>query len=383
MQIVADKAIPLIEEYFSTADKVIRIDGRNIDADAVKQADVLIVRSITTVGKGLLHGSSVRYVATATSGTDHIDLEYLRKNGIGFCSAAGSNARSVAEYVLSSLCVLADRYDIDLTEMTAAIIGCGHIGSSVESFFQTLGLECLVYDPPLREAMGGNRYCGLDEVYAADIITLHVPLERGGGYPTWRMIGPEFLRRLKKNVILINTSRGDVVDEKALLAFLDGSNESRVVLDVWSGEPEINMDLLARVNIGTPHIAGYSMESKIHAADIVCRKICEYFNIEYDADLMRRVLDTGIAEITVTDPVADMDAVQMAVLASYDVRTDSSALRQALDIEPGDRGRYFDELRVNYGVRREFNALQVNLSSACAGLADKLAALGFRVSVKH
>ena len=383
MKIAADKDIPLVEEYFSTTGEVLKLDGRQFTAEAVKQADALIVRSITPVNKNLLCGSKVRYVATITSGTDHIDIPYLKEHGIGFCNAAGCNARSVAEYVLSSLCVLADQFDIDLASKTAAIIGCGHIGSLVERFLRTLGLRCRIYDPPRRDAEGGERYCDLEDVYAADIITLHVPLERGGDHPTWRMIDAEFLGQLQKDVILINTSRGDVIDEQALLTFLAGNDGARLVLDVWHGEPEIEPELLRRADIGTAHIAGYSLDSKFRAVDSACRQVCEYFNIEHNVDLIKSFLDAGISEVPLTGSPALLDATRMAVLASYDVRTDACALRQVLELEAGQRGAYFDELRRDYRIRREFDALQVNLPPAAAQLAEKLVDLGFRVSVNQ
>jgi len=382
MKIITDKDIPLIEEYFSAAAEVIKLDGRRITAEDVKQADALIVRSITTVDKNLLHGSNVSYVATVTSGTDHIDIDYLNGNGIGFCNTAGSNARSVAEYVISSLCVLMDQYGLDLEGKTAAIIGCGHIGSLVDRFFRIIGLQCQINDPPLRDATGSDRYCDIEDVYAADIITLHVPLEKDGKYPTWRMIDSAFLRRLKKDVILVNTSRGDVIDETALLEFLAGNCNAKTVLDVWCGEPVINMDLLSYVNIGTAHIAGYSMDSKYRAVDNVCRQVAEYFNIHHNTDFMIRTLGGDISGITISASLAVRDAIQMAVLASYDVRTDSSALRQVLEVEPGRSAEYFDELRSQYRIRREFDSLQVNLSPPSALLANKLAELGFRLPVK-
>ena len=383
MKIVVDKDIPLIEECFSAFAEVLKFDGRKINSAAVKQADVLIIRSITTVDRDLLQSSNVRYVATITSGTDHIDLQYLRDNEIGFADAKGSNARSVAEYVLSSLLVLMEQAGIDLTTKTAAIVGYGHIGTLVHSFLQQLGIECLINDPPLQDLAGGDHFCRLEDVYSADIITLHVPLEKTGRYPTRGMIDADFLGRLKKNAILINTSRGEVIDEQALLEFLTGEHAAGVVLDVWPGEPEINTDLLARVDIGTAHIAGYSLDSKLHAVATVYKRICEYFHLDYNDNILARFLDNTVAEITLTAASGVLDAAQMAVLASYDVRTDSSALRQVLDLPSAQRGVYFDDLRRNYRIRREFNALQVNLPAGCAALADRLAGLGFRTSVVH
>ena len=195
------------------------------------------------------------------------------------------------------------------------------------------------------------------------------------------MIDSAFLRHLKKDVILINTSRGDVIDERAILAYLSGNSEAKLVLDVWSGEPEINPDLLARANIGTAHIAGYSMDSKFRAVDIVCRAVCEYFNIDYRSGLMQSFLETGVTELPLSGSPTDQDAIQMAVLASYDVRSDSSALRQSLELEAERRGKYFDELRSQYRIRREFDSLLVNLSPGSEQLAKKLSDLGFSVTV--
>lgn len=380
MKIIVDKDIPFVEEYFSVLGDVEKIDGRLIKTNTVKHADVLIVRSITTVNKSLLHKSSVRYVATVTSGADHIDKYYLDVNGIGFGSAPGSNARSVAEYVLSSLFALMDQVGVDVTQKTVGIIGCGHVGSQVRQFFKILGLECLTYDPPLKDATADDQYCELADVLSADIISLHVPLVQAGAYPTWRMIDDDFLRQLKSDVVLINTSRGDVIDERALLNFLDSNRQASVVLDVWSGEPEINVDLLSRVYIGTAHIAGYSMDAKLLATRTVFKQVCEYFRTDYDIALTKTFYDMDISVISISDYDDEIDVIQMAILTSFDVRTDSGGFKQVLDIGRQQRGMFFDELRSNYRSRREFNSLHVRLPQGSEHLARQLNDLGFRTS---
>ena len=380
MKIVVDNDIYFAEEYFATLGDVVKVDGRRITAARVKQADILIVRSITTVDENLLRGSTVRFVGSVTSGTDHIDQAYLQNNGIGFGCAAGSNARAVAEYVLSSLLVLMEQREFDITSKTAAIVGCGHTGSLVSGFLRSLGIRCLANDPPLRDTAGGQNYCELEEVVDADIISLHVPLVKTGVYPTWRMIDAAFLQRLPEDVILINTSRGGVVDETALLAFLDQHPHASVVLDVWNGEPGIDCELLQRTTIGTAHIAGHSLDAKLRAVDMVYKQVCSYYHKPYAAttmDSFRNLDPTGIA---ISADVTELDAIRVAVLTSYDVRTDASALRQILGLEQGQRAGFFDDLRSQYRTRREFSALQIKLPAHSMCLAGKLNQLGFHTA---
>ena len=381
MQIVVDKDIYFAAEYLAALGEVVKADGRLITPVMVKQADILVVRSVSTVDESLLRGSRVRFVGSVTSGTDHIDLSYLDKNGIGFGCAAGSNARAVAEYVLSSFMVLMEQHSFDLRDKTVAIIGCGHIGSLVRGFLKILGVRCLVNDPPLHDAGVKQNYCDLEDLYAADIITLHVPLVKTGPYPTWRLIDSKFLRRLKSDAILINTSRGGVIDEAALLAFLEQNRQADVVLDVWNGEPDINSELLRRAGIGTAHIAGYSLDSKLRAMDMVYKQACSYLHKPYHASHLDRFRNLEPAEIRISADVPELDAIQMAVLTSYDVRTDAGALRQVLDLEPGQSAGFFDDLRSNYRTRGEFSALDVTLPAGCQMLAGKLQQLGFQTSV--
>ncbi|MBF8268698.1 MAG: Erythronate-4-phosphate dehydrogenase [Gammaproteobacteria bacterium] len=382
MQIVVDKDIFFAEKYFASLGDVIKVDGRSITAALVKQADILIVRSITNVTESLLRGSAVRFVGSVTSGTDHIDQACLQKNGIGFGCAAGSNARAVAEYVLSSLMVLMEQREFDLISKTVAIIGCGHTGSLLRGFLHSLGVRCLVNDPPLRDATGGQDYCELNEVFDADIISVHVPLVKTGAYPTWRMIDAAFLQRLREDVILINTSRGDVIDENALLPFLDLYQQASVVLDVWNGEPDIDSELMQKATIATAHIAGHTLDAKLKAVAMVYKQACSYFQQPCAATSMDNFRNLEPVEIALTAEVAELDAIQMAVLTSYDVRTDASALRQILSLEPGQRARFFDDLRSQYRTRREFSALRIKLPAECQRLAGKLNHLGFPTSLQ-
>lgn len=380
MKIVADKDIPLVDYLFSRIGEVVLVDGRSIDHDLVQNTDVLIVRTLTRITGDLLRDSKVRIVASATSGVDHVDLDLLRKQGIEFIHAPGANARPVAEYVLSALCVLACQDGFDLQEKRVGIIGCGNTGGCVLHLLQSVGVECLVNDPPLRDKTGAGDYRDLNELFSADIITLHVPLVNGGKYPTGNLVDGAFLSGLKPDVILINTSRGEVVDETALLSFLEGNPGARAVLDVWCNEPRIQGTLLNKATIGTPHIAGYSLEGKIRATELVFRQVCKSLDIEGSLESLQypgfNNFKTGITFTEIDD---QNELLRLAILAGYDVRSDSASLRRMLALEDTERSGYFDDLRKSSMLRREFSAVTVKLPPGYPNLKEQLSVLGFEV----
>lgn len=381
MKIVADSQIPLVQQAFARIGTVTVYEGREIAPAVVKDADVLLIRSITPVTAALLKNSRVRFVASATSGIDHIDNEYLRSTGIGFAAAQGSNAQAVVEYVLSSLFVLADQQGFDPFDMTAGIIGCGQVGSRLMAAFQGLGIDCLVNDPPLRDLTGDMLYAGLGEVIAnADLVSLHVPLTDDGKYPTRALVDDKLLARMRRNVVLINTSRGGVIREDALKQHIKNYGDSRVVLDVWDHEPDIDRALLASVAIGTPHIAGYGLDAKIKATEMIYAETCRYFNLPRDWQPSEDLFDQDRREIRIDRTMSDREAIPLAVLSRYDVRGDAAALRQVLEIEPHQTGAWFDTLRKNYPARRGFAATTVVLPKGRTALADSLKALGFNIS---
>jgi len=384
MKIIADQQIPNVAQAFSGCADVTLCHGRDITAERIEDANVLLVRSITAVNSNLLEGSQVKYVSTATSGLDHIDLKYLQQNNIGFAHAKGSNARSVAEYVLSSLFVLADQHDFKLKDKTVGLIGCGEVGSRVVAMLETIGVQTIINDPPLKDALvndqgAGERYRDLQELLSADIITLHVPLTEDGPYPTQKLVDADFLAKLNNDVILINTARGGVIDEIALKKHLDNHREMKVVLDVWEGEPEIDIDLLSRVEIGTHHIAGYSTDAKYKASEMVFHAICGFYKLDITRQSKIKIPETSLPALGLSPDMSEEDAIQMAILASYDVRSDAASLRRLPEITMEQRGRYFDELRKNYPVRREFSSTVIKLSDSQKILAKKLRQLGFNV----
>jgi erythronate-4-phosphate dehydrogenase len=280
---------------------------------------------------------------------------------------------------LSSLFVLAEQRQFDLSGKSIGIIGCGNVGSILRTFMDELEVTCLVYDPPRQDSGDPDDFAGLDEVLQADIISLHVPLTDEGPYATRELVDSGFLSRLRTEVVFINTSRGDVVDEKALAGFIDTNPENSVVLDVWKNEPDINIGLLDKAAITTPHIAGYSLDARLNGTRMVYSKVCEAMNLQENGPDTSWLPEKGVISLDLSASEKDTDAIQMAVLASYDVRTDSAVLRQIEKVDKEQRGGYFSDLRKYYPVRREFPSMTVSLPEGYDRLEQKLKNLGFRI----
>jgi erythronate-4-phosphate dehydrogenase len=266
--VVADENIPFVRETFGHVGEVRTLNGRAINPDAVRDADILLVRSVTRVDRGLVTDSRVRFVGSTTIGTDHIDQGYLRDRGIIFAHAPGSNAISVVEYVLASLLWTAVRKGESLRGKTMGIVGIGNIGSRLAARLSAFGMRVLKNDPPLAaaaEAEGRTHdFVSLETVLAeSDIVTLHVPLERKGPYATYHLVDDAALAWMKQDAWLINTCRGAVVDNLALRRTIEAGQLGATILDVWEGEPEPGPDLLRLTDVATPHIAGYSFDGKV------------------------------------------------------------------------------------------------------------------------
>lgn len=375
MLVIADQNITEASNAFSEFGEVRLLPGREMKAEFVRDADLLLVRSVTRVDESLLRDANVKFVATATSGIDHVDCDYLNERGMGCAFAPGSNAQSVAEYVLCAVLVRMAAQDRSCKGLRAGIIGCGHVGSRVADMFAALGVECLLNDPPLQQSGDPRRFVDLDTALAADIVTLHVPLTDGGRHPTRFLLNGENLRRLRPDALLINTARGDVIDEAALLQHLEAHAETQVVIDCWHGEPNISRKLLQRAVIGTAHIAGYSYDAKLRATEMIYAAACEYFS---RAPQWRIPADTQTGGYMV-DTHIDDEALRRAVIACYDVRADDALLRFALSMGPKHMGPYFDGLRRDYRKRREFKSLLVTSHRRRDQLAKQLQALGFQL----
>ncbi len=330
MKIIVDDKIPYISEKLAMlADEVVYLRGADITDADVKDADALIVRTRTRCNSELLEGSKVQFIATATIGFDHIDTAYLQQAGITWTNCPGCNSGSVAQYLESSLLLLEQQKGLSLKGSTIGIVGCGHVGSKVRDVAKRLGMNILVCDPPL----GESDFVSLETIEReADVITFHVPLTHEGNYATFHLADDAFFHRLSRVPYIINTSRGEVVDNVALLSALEEGRVKDAVIDVWENEPQMNETLLQRVFIGTPHIAGYSADGKVNADNMVIDALCQYFKLPHPGLIVSPALpadfrDTG-SPLDYYNPLKD----------SLQLKSDPSK---------------FESLRNNYPIRRE------------------------------
>jgi erythronate-4-phosphate dehydrogenase len=388
MHIIADENIPLVHEFFSELGTIETLPGRSMTREQIQKADVLLVRSITQVNKKLLAGTRVRFVATATIGCDHIDQGYLEANKIGFANAPGCNANSVVEYVLSVLSLLSDQEDFILKEKTVGIIGAGNVGRRLQMRLEEIGIRVLINDPPRAIAEGDKGFIDLDELLAqSDIVSMHTPLITEGDWPTLHLLNERRIKALKPDTVLINSGRGAAIDTEALKCRLQEKNDLVTVLDVWESEPNIDYELLELVDIGTPHIAGYSLDGKLGGTEMVYLAVCQYFGLPARKKLGQLIPEPPLRKLSFSSRAHRWLSTLTAIRACYDVRNDDMAMRRAfakvnkksVSKKGSSFGEAFDELRRTYPVRREFNTLKVQLKTSQKKLGDQLEKFGFSV----
>jgi len=380
LSIVVDENVPFAKETFGRFGLVTLLPGRAITPAEVKTADVLIVRSVTRVGAELIDGSCIQFVGTATIGVDHIDTSYLARRGVAFASAPGSNAASVSEYITAALLLLARRQAKTLEGSKIAVVGVGNVGSRVVKKVEALGMSCLLNDPPKKRQSHDPRYLPLDVVLAdADYVSVHVPLERGGPDPTYAMCNDRFFEKMKPAACFLNSSRGQVVVEKALLRALDCRRVDETVLDVWQDEPEIDPTTVDRVFLGTPHIAGYSYDGKVAATVMLYEALCAHLGISPEVGLADLLPPSPVPRIDVTDATGtDEDILRSVIPQVYDIEKDDADLRRAAKAG-NERGKEFDLLRKRYPKRREFSNTTLVLPANRSGLKAKACGLGFKI----
>ena len=380
---VADENIPFVEDAFCEIGTIQTYSGRDISSNNVKNADVLLVRSITKVNAELLMDSSVKIVCSATIGTDHIDLDFLNQNGIAFSNATGSNANSVSEYIVAVLLELVIKYDTELSNLTLGIVGVGNIGKLVKRIAQGLGISVLLNDPPLARQARCSNFENLDELMQADIITIHVPLSNSGEDKTFHLFDDERIKKMKKGSILINTSRGSVVDNKALKKAIKSQHLSTAILDVWENEPTIDLELLNMVEVGTPHIAGYSLDGKANGTFQIYKAVCEYFEIKSTWNPKQSLPSIKNNTIQVGSLSNKLEGNLVNVIRNvYNIKADNTRLKKQLQNPDLNPDKYFDKLRKEYPVRREFSNYKIHLDSKNL-LSPKLKLLGFIVDEFH
>ena len=371
MKIVADANIPYAKDAFGTLGDVVLLPGRTITNADVRDADLLLVRSVTPVNAALLEKSAIRFVGSATIGLDHVDQDNLRERKIAFAYAPGSNANSAAEYLVSALMALGLRH---WSGRTVWIIGLGLIGILVQQKARALGMTVLANDPPL-ERSGGTGFVPLEALLAeSDIVTCHVPLTREGPDATYHLLNADTFSKMRPGAVVVNTSRGAVVDNRALLGTLRKRRLGGAILDVWENEPDPDPALIEVVTLGTPHIAGYSLDGKVNGTVLLYEAACKFLG------LTPAWAPPVSPERTVVHAADESpDEVPRIVLGAYDIRRDDAALRNIGLLPSPQRGEAFDAFRAAYPRRLEFRNTIVRMPSSAGKLGGVLAGLGFQI----
>ena len=355
LKIIADENIPALDDCFARLGTIERVPGRTLTRAQLAQADVLLVRSVTEVNEQLLQGTPVRFVGSCTIGTDHLDTSWLEQQGIAWSVAPGCNANSVVEYVFCALAALGR----DWRGRSFGIVGCGNVGGLLQQRLHRLGVQCAVYDPWLPDNPDA---AALERVLQQDVVCLHAPLVKDGPHPSLHMLGAEQLSLLQDDAVLISAGRGAVVDNAALLQLLQSGKRFTTVLDVWENEPAIDTRLLELVDIGTPHIAGYSLDGKLAGTRMIRAALGRAILGESAGNSLPPIASEHEV-ITTTSAAAGDDFAPLAdlLLQIYDPRNDDARLRLAA---AGDApmSQAFDRLRREYPERLEFSHYQISNS---------------------
>ena len=336
-KIVVDENMPGIERLFGDIAEIVKVNGRAISNQILLDADALLCRSITPVNQSLLKGTRVKFVGTATIGTDHLDTFWLQSQSIQWSNAAGCNAAAVAQYVLSAISFWCLKRDRKLQELTIGIVGAGNVGSEIALCLDSLKINYLLCDPPLQEMGDKRTFVELPEILNCDVVTLHVPLEKKGKYPTFHLLDNWELNQLKNNGLLINASRGAVINNQSLTEYLQRENSADAAIDVFESEPNISIELLSRVLLGTPHIAGHTLEGKLRGSWLIYKAFCESFDEELTKQEGMLYPDKNICD-------SQSENIEELFLEVYDIELDSLALKQTKSSQVAAQ---FDVLRKN------------------------------------
>ena len=376
MRIVADENIPFLKGVLEPYADIVYLPGKEISPGIVRNADALIIRTRTLCNKELLEGSSVKFIASATIGFDHIDDKYCKKQGISWTNAPGCNSSSVQQYIAAVLVHVFRKHKLSAADLTLGVIGVGNVGSKVANLGNILGMRVLLNDPPRERREGSVIFTELyDLIHQADIVTLHVPLAFSDPDKTYHMVNNRFLNCLKHDCLIINTSRGSVVDEPALKQTLKQGRLKGVILDVWDNEPEIDRELLQMVDIGTPHIAGYSQDGKANGTSMSVRSLAQYFKLPLENWYPEKIPSPAQPEIHLDGNVETPETIWYKLIHhTYPIERDDLALRNKL--------QDFEDLRGNYPVRREFHAYRMIPDNISSSLTEKTKQLGFQINNK-
>lgn len=373
MKIIIDNKIPYIHGAFEKVAEVVYLPGNKTTPEIVKDTDAIITRTRTICNEKLLKGSSVKFIATATIGFDHIDIDYCKKAGIQWTNAPGCNAESVNQYISSALFSWSLKNRTELAGKTIGIVGVGQVGSRVAKTCETIGMKVMLNDPPRERKEGSGIFTDLKTIQKeADIITFHVPLNMTGDDATFHFANAEFLAGLKKQPLLINSCRGEVFDTEAVKQARKLGLISGLVIDCWENEPDLDLELLKMADYGTPHIAGYSKDGKANGTMMSVQAVSRFFNLGLND---WKPLGVEAPE----NPVIRIDGNQRreysilaeAILSTYNIEADDENLRNAVS--------QFEKQRGDYPVRREFNSFTIVTENIEKVILEKLKKLGFGI----
>jgi erythronate-4-phosphate dehydrogenase len=374
MKVVIDKDIPFIKGVLEKYARVIYLPGRAISRNDLLDADALIVRTRTTCNETLLKGTKVQFIASATIGFDHIDTRYCETHNIRWINARGCNSSSVQQYIAAILFHLSNKLEFELAGKTIGIVGVGNVGSKVANLCETFGMRVLLNDPPRERLEGPGGFVSLDMlIQESDIITLHVPLENKGEDKTFHLVDGKFLARLKSTQILINTSRGEVIETNALRSTIKAHRIAACILDVWEHEPEVDLELLNLVDVATPHIAGYSADGKANGSSMSVQALSRFFNFGIDDWYPESIPlpENTTIELDCKELRRQKVACKL-VSRTYDVLADDQRLRNSPNT--------FEQQRAAYPLRREFPAFTARLLNAGGDIRSMVEKIGFVVA---
>lgn len=373
MKIIADNKIPFLQGVFEPFCDIEYVAGNEIDSASLKDVEILIIRTRTICNKELLEGTSVKYIASATIGYDHIDTDYCSENNISWINAPGCNSGAVQQWFMSALLYYAKIKSIDLTKKTLGVIGVGNVGRKIVKFAEAIGMSVILNDPPREKVEGSCIFRGIDTILReCDIITFHVPLITTGIFKTYHMVNDELLSRINSETILINSSRGEVFDTKNVSRSKEAGNIEGLFLDVWEDEPYVSDILLQNTDIATPHIAGYSIEGKANGTAAVVQAVGAYLDLpldawnpeEIDAPIKQKI-QVNCKGKTLQDVITEL------VLESYSIIDDDIRLRR--------ENNKFELLRSEYNFRHEPTAWEVELINGNNAIKVALIRLGFKI----
>lgn len=373
MKFIVDDKIPYIQGALEPYGEVLYLSGPKTTPEIAKDADAIITRTRTICNEQLLSGSSVKFIATATIGFDHIDTDYCEKAGILWTNAPGCNSKSVEQYIASALFVLAERKNVALKGKTIGVVGVGQVGSKVAKVCALFGMNVLLNDPPRSRAEGPEQFCSLEKIMQeADFITLHVPLNVQGEDATHHLADERFFKSLSKKPILFNSCRGEVLDSQAAKAALQNQLISGLVIDCWENEPDIDLDLLGMVDLATPHIAGYSKDGKANGTTMSIQALSRFFGLGIDDWKAQNVELPDNTQIEMDgSAITEEEMLSKVVLATYDIRKDDADLRK--------NPALFEKLRGDYPVRREYPVYTIHCRNVPKETIGKFEALGFNI----